>query len=185
MGSATVSIDKLVPFQGELKELSEKAYRQCKESILTHGFSEPITVWENPDDILYVIGGHQRLKTLVRMRGEGFSIPNIPICYVDCKNNRDAKEKVLALTSAYGKMTQESLLTFCQLDLQTDMDEMLEKYRFADLEIEIGNEKPEKEKKEKEESEVTTIRVKVGHSDRDRAIEKIKIALVGMNPDIL
>lgn len=187
IGSANLSYTDLVPFQGDLKELSEKAYKQCKNSILKHGFSEPIATWETDEGIVYVLNGHQRLKTITRMATEGYVIPKLPVTFVDCKNIKEAKEKVLALTSAFGEMSQTSLIDFCQ-DAEIDFDEILENYRFADINLEIDNNDPETDMEKKNDgngsTKKTTIKIKVPKEDKDEVIEKIKETLEHFDVEI-
>jgi len=52
-----------------------------------------------------------------------FEIPEIPINYVQAKSSKEAKEKILALTSQYGVMSLDSLSDFIAdnaLDLSHD-----------------------------------------------------------------
>ena len=110
-GSMELSIDELKPFQGELKELSHESYEKLKAEILRHGFSEPIGVWKHENE-WRVLSGHQRLRTLLAMRDEGFKIPKVPVSMIYAKDVKDAKEKILALTSQYGEITDEGLYEF-------------------------------------------------------------------------
>jgi hypothetical protein len=110
-GSMELSIDELKPFQGELKELSHESYEKLKGEILRHGFSEPIGVWKHENE-WKVLSGHQRLRTLIAMRDEGFKIPKVPVSMIYAKDVKDAKEKILALTSQYGEITDQGLYEF-------------------------------------------------------------------------
>ena len=110
-GSMELPIDELKPFQGELKELSHESYEKLKAEILRHGFSEPIGVWKHETE-WKVLSGHQRLRTLLAMRDEGFKIPKVPVSMIYAKDVKDAKEKILALTSQYGEITDEGLYEF-------------------------------------------------------------------------
>lgn len=112
-GSTTVTLDELKELQGELKELSDKNYDKLRTSIINFGFSFPIFFWEDKDSTKYVIDSHQRKRTLMRMRSEeGFQVPPLPAVRIFAKDRVEAKEKLLALNSSYGKITEEGLYGF-------------------------------------------------------------------------
>ncbi len=183
IGTGLVSLDELTPLQGNLKDLTLKNYERCKESILKLGFSEPFSVWDKENSgVIYILNGHMRLKTLLEMREEGYDIPELPVNYIDCKDMKEAKEKVLAFTSQFGEMQQTSLIEFCQ-DSDLDFDTILEQYRFPEITF-ITEEEPsadeetvEGEDEGNDETETTTIKVKVKHADRDYALKEIQKAL--------
>lgn len=133
-GSAELSIDSLEPFQGNLKDLSKENYEKLKKEILDLGFSEPISVWQVGQKN-YVLGGHQRLRTLLAMRTEGYAVPNIPVSFVQAANEKEAKRKILALTSQYGEMTRQGLYEFA-LDAEITASELAESFRFPEINIE-------------------------------------------------
>lgn len=110
-GADKAPLEMLHPLQGDLKSLSEENYEKLKRSILEHGFSFPFFVWKDKGK-LFVLDGHQRDKALARMREEGWAIPRLPIAYVEAKSEKEARKKILLLTSEYGHMTDESLQQF-------------------------------------------------------------------------
>lgn len=110
-GAKTFKLDELIEFQGKLKDLSEENYNKLKREILNHGFSEPVSVWENNGNN-YLLNGHQRFRVLKEMQAEGFFVPPIPASVIQADDEKQAKEKVLALTSQYGKITDTGLYEF-------------------------------------------------------------------------
>jgi hypothetical protein len=55
---------------------------------------------------------------LKELRKEGYSVPELPVVYVEAKDEDEAKQKLLRLNSQYGQMTLESVLDFAKgLDL--------------------------------------------------------------------
>jgi len=75
-GTELVEIDELRELQGELKELTEENYQKLRGRIAEQGFSAPLFVWgrgKRP----FIIDGHQRVRTLKRMRDEGWKVPSI------------------------------------------------------------------------------------------------------------
>jgi hypothetical protein len=95
-----VPISALVPFQGELKELSEREYNKLKKSITENGLIVPFFVWSETGKLL---DGHQRLRVFAR---EGW-VMDVPVVYVSAVDELDAKRKLLVISSQYGKVTQE------------------------------------------------------------------------------
>lgn len=110
-GADRVSIDALVPFQGDLKTLPDAAYEKLKTSIEKYGVTFPLFVWKNKKR-LYTLDGHQRDVVLRRMRDDGYKIPAVPVDYIQARDRKEAKEKILLLSSQYGKITSEAFLGY-------------------------------------------------------------------------
>lgn len=111
-GAGVVGIGELENFQGELKKLGEKEYRKLRKAMEEHGFSFPVFVWKDPKKGKnFIIDGHQRLIVLRRMLKEGYWIKGnqIPVDWIEAKNKKEAKEKVLMVMSQYGKYSQDSV----------------------------------------------------------------------------
>jgi DNA modification methylase len=107
-------LDRLTPFQGELKSLSKDAFAKLKKSILKHGITFPVFVWKQ-NGSNNILDGTQRDRVLAAMAKEGYDIPPVPVVYVDAKDAKEAKEKILLLSSQYGRMDDESLHEFIEL----------------------------------------------------------------------
>lgn len=110
-GSLELPLEDLKDFQGNLKELSQENYGKLKKEILRHGFSEPVSVWKH-DGKWMILNGHQRVRTLLGLKAEGYKIPKVPVSIIHAKDMKDAKERVLALTSQFGQITDEGLYEF-------------------------------------------------------------------------
>lgn len=132
-GAKTLDQSELVPFQGNLKSLSEENYQRLKKVILDHGFSEPISVWQN-DGKNYIINGHQRLRTIRNMIEDGYECPNLPVSIVKAKSAKQAAQKVLALTSQYGKIEDDGLYEF-MTKAELDPESLLTDYSFAEIDV--------------------------------------------------
>jgi site-specific DNA-methyltransferase (adenine-specific) len=125
----------LEAFQGELKELTDGEKAKLRHEIETRGFTEPITAWRKGKR-LKVLNGHQRLAVLEEMDAQGLRIPKIPVNIIKAKNEKEAKLKLLALTSQYGKMTPTGLQEFIkEAGLQDNLDELLDSFRFPELNL--------------------------------------------------
>lgn len=110
---AAVNLDlsSLTPLQGDLKELPNTSFQKLKQSILKHGITFPFFVWQS-DGKNYILDGTQRDRVLTKMAEKGFAIPALPCALIDAKDKSEAAEKILLISSQYGRMTEESLDEF-------------------------------------------------------------------------
>lgn len=130
-------IEKLTPFQGDLKDLSKENYERMKLNLLELGFSEPMIVWDSPTGLM-ILNGHQRHRVMTQMKAEGFKIPQIPCVIVKAKDETEAKKKVLALTSQYGEITKEGLYEFIT-NAGIDFKSLEKAFHFPDINFETFN----------------------------------------------
>jgi hypothetical protein len=112
-GADAIDVRKILPYQGDLKELTTENYELLKESILSVGFSEPMSVWPKSGEY-FLFNGHQRLAVLQRMKADGFEVPLIPVSLVMAKTAKEAKLKVLALAGMYGRSSAERVAQFAK-----------------------------------------------------------------------
>jgi len=110
-GADTLPIDRILEFQGELKTLSKDNEKKLRNSILKFGFIAPFFVWDDKGE-WRLLDGHQRLKTLLKMREEGYDIPLLPVDYIEADSEEDAKRKLLHITSQYGEFSPEGFENF-------------------------------------------------------------------------
>lgn len=118
----TLKLDELSDFQGHLKIRNDEDYKKIIKSIEKYGFSFPFFVWKNNDKNL-VLDGHGRLRALQIMREKGTEIDDIPVVYVDVKNEKEAKDLLLRLNSQYGRMTKQSVAEFIGKDFDLNLDD--------------------------------------------------------------
>ena len=95
-----VPVTALEPFQGNLKDLSEREYTKLKKSIQENGVIVPFFVWQETGKLL---DGHQRQRVFMR---EGWRV-DVPVVYISAADEQDAKRKLLVISSQYGRVTQE------------------------------------------------------------------------------
>ena len=112
----------ITDFQGNLKERDDADFEKIERSIKKHGFSFPFFIWKK-GKINYCLDGHGRLGALQRLVASGEKIPPLPVVYVKCKDEDEAKEILLKLNSQYGRMTAESVKEFLG-DLQIDFEDL-------------------------------------------------------------
>jgi len=94
--------------QGNLKDLSQVNYEKLVRTHLKHGIFLPFYVWESPEGVNYIADGHQRRRVLP---AEGYT-GDVPVVYIEADSLQDAKEKLLVISSQYGRITQEGYDTF-------------------------------------------------------------------------
>ena len=133
--AVNLDLDQLTPMQGDLKELSQSNFNKLKQSILRHGITFPLFVWQN-DGKNYILDGTQRDRVLLKLVAAGYECPPLPCALIDAKDKREAAEKILLISSQYGRMTEESLdeflaendLSFLELADELELPSIDEKY---------------------------------------------------------
>lgn len=119
-GDQFLPLSALSNFQGKLKTLSDVNYNKLRKQIEENGFIVPFFVWQSGEKN-YILDGHQRESVLTRMQADGIELPEkYPVVYVHADNRKDAKKKLLAINSQYGKMTQSGLFDFVS-DMDMDL----------------------------------------------------------------
>lgn len=130
--ASTLPLDSLIVFQGGLKKLTKKNREKLMNSIILNGFIAPIFVWDNSGDYM-LLDGTQRVTTLNYMRNQGWKIPKIPVAYIEADNERDARQKLLHITSSYGEFDEVELESW----LEEFDSELKESIRLVNKEIDI------------------------------------------------
>lgn len=125
----SLSLEKLSTFANDIKNRTSYDIDRLKKSITDNGFLFPLFIWKDKNIIL---DGKSRYVALNQLKNEGYEIPEIPIVYVDAKDEFEAREKVLQVNSRYGKITEGSLGYFskdCEINL-SDLNIHLDKINF-------------------------------------------------------
>ena len=129
-GSGVVNFESLTPMQGNLKELSEENYRKLHDLIISKGFDSPIQVWNDAPNLrTMVLDGHQRIRVLHKLKEEGWTIPDIPVDFIQADSYLDAKERLLTKVSVYGEVIEEGLYEFTNEEgaiIEPDFGELLD-----------------------------------------------------------
>lgn len=106
-----LKLDELTEFQGELKYREQSDIDKCVNSIKKYGFAVPFFCWKH-DGINHILDGHNRMNALRKLDNLGYLIPPLPVVYVDCEDEKSARDLLLRINSQYGKMSAESVLEF-------------------------------------------------------------------------
>lgn len=130
-GNRSVHIDKLVNFQGDLKELSNENAKQLQYLIKEYGFMFPVFVW-NDNGTDYFIDGHQRIAVIREMINHGWTIGEIPVIDINAGNKEIAKRMILASNSRFGRITEEGLYHFIN-DNEFDWNEINKIFDFPEI----------------------------------------------------
>jgi site-specific DNA-methyltransferase (adenine-specific) len=130
----TLELYQITDFQGNLKERNDADFEKIERSIKKHGFSFPFFIWKK-GKINYCLDGHGRLGALNRLVASGEKLPPLPVVYVKCKDEAEAKEILLKLNSQYGHMTADSVREFLG-DLKIDFEDLALPDGFLDLSTE-------------------------------------------------
>ena len=136
--AGTLPFSEMTEFQGELKSLSKEDYEKLRRQLETSGYSFPISIWKAPDGLNYILDGHQRLRTIKAMVADGWEIPDLPVSYTEASTYKEAKQKLLAAASQFGKMESQGLYEFL-IDADLSVDDLVLNNRFADLDIDSFN----------------------------------------------
>lgn len=127
-------IESLTPIQGDLKSLSEGDYTKLRQEILDTGFAFPIYVWRSPEGVNYIVAGHQRHRTLTKMKADGHEVPAIPVVYIEADSMKQAKRRVLQDVSQYGQVEGSGLHEF-MIGAEMDFPELEESFRFPEIDL--------------------------------------------------
>ncbi len=107
---------KWVPIQGDLKSLSKKNYAKLKKSLQDKKAFVPVFVWDH-DGGYKLLDGHQRHRLFMKeqtqfKKDNGELTYNYPCVMIEAENLKDAKEKLLVISSQYGTIEQEGFDEF-------------------------------------------------------------------------
>jgi ParB-like chromosome segregation protein Spo0J len=139
-GTTTLALEEIQRFQGDLKKLSAKNLEKLKQSIIKRGFCAAIFLWDC-DGIYKILDGTQRSIALESLQKDGYEIPPLPVVFIDAENEKEAKDKLLAISSQFGTFDMSELESWI-----ADLDEdILESIRLVGDEINFDDVLPEEE----------------------------------------
>lgn len=100
-----------VPIQGNLKDLYTDNFERLKNSLKQKGGFVPAFIWLDKG-IPKILDAHQRHRLFVAENVEfehidGTKDKRYPCVIIEAENLKDAKERLLVISSQYGRMTQE------------------------------------------------------------------------------
>lgn len=106
----------LRPLQGNLKDLSSVNYEKLKKSFSEKGLFIPMFVWKH-ENVFWLLDGHGRERLFVKEKplfvsDDGKESYDVPCIVVEAKNVKDAKEKILLISSQFQTITREGFDEF-------------------------------------------------------------------------
>jgi len=103
--------EQIEPLQGRLKKRTDEQIDKICRSIIKHGWAFPEFIWQN-EGHNYCLDGHGRQAAIPRLIEMGYTIPEIPVVFIEARNREEAKELLLKCISQYGTVTQEGFNEF-------------------------------------------------------------------------
>jgi hypothetical protein len=110
-----LAYDQIELLQGRLKKRTDEQIDKICRSIIKHGWAFPEFIWQN-EGHNYCLDGHGRQAAIPRLIEMGYTMPPIPVVYVEAKNKAEAKELLLKCISQYGSVTREGFEEFADFN---------------------------------------------------------------------
>jgi hypothetical protein len=133
--ATALPLDSLLDFQGGIKTISDENLAKLKRRIVEHGINAPVFVWrtkvKKPKH--YIIDGHQRCMALRELRDEGYTVPDVPVAFIEAKSKKDAADKFLGIASQYGEVNINELQEWV-----LDLDLAIDGIRIVDSQIDLS-----------------------------------------------
>jgi hypothetical protein len=104
-------VSEIVPFQGKIKKRKPKQLERIISSIEQYGFSFPFFVWRNQGK-KFCIDGHGRLLALAEMSKRGYTIPPLPVVYIEAQNEKEARRKLIEVNNINGTFNKNAFTSF-------------------------------------------------------------------------
>lgn len=129
-----IPLSELREIQGDLKEMTKENFVKLRKSILTDGFNFPMFVWKGKGpkektESWWILDGHGRKQVVLHLvEEEGYSCHDLPAVAIQAESFKEAKRKVLAISSQYNTITTDGLYQF-MTDVELGIDD-LEAYQF-------------------------------------------------------
>ena len=103
--------EEITLIQGRLKKRTPEQIEKICRSVIKHGWAFPDFIWHG-EGKNWCLDGHGRQAAIPRLIEMGYTIPLIPIVYIEAKDKNEAKELLLKCISQYGTVTQEGFAEF-------------------------------------------------------------------------
>ena len=102
---------KVHVLQGDLKYLDKKNYNKLKGVLEKRGFYVPLYLWFNKDKY-WLLDGTQRIRVMTAEDMNDNGNYKVPYILIDAKDEKEAKSKILEISSQYGTISYETLDKF-------------------------------------------------------------------------
>jgi hypothetical protein len=130
-----VDLDSLEWIQGNLKEISKRNFKKLITSIIQNDIIKCFHVWERPGGGLWCLDGNHLKKALEAIRESGTPIPQrVKADFIDCRDEKHAKELVLVYSASYAQIIEEGLYEFIETE-NLEFKSIREQIRLADVDL--------------------------------------------------
>jgi hypothetical protein len=126
------------PLQGNYKKRTPEQIEKLCGLIIKRGIRFPSFITKISDEV-WAIDTHGRLLAYEELERREYSIPPVPVVYVNSKNKKEAKQLLLECDSRYGTASQEGFEEFVDdLDIsvfenETDMNDFFNSLELPDI----------------------------------------------------
>lgn len=129
VGSGAVLLPRqlLLAYQGGFKKERPDLIATLVKRIKTDGFISPIFIWQNaPGGKPQILDGHQRLKALDALEGEGYTLADdkVPTVGILASNDKEAWESIFSYNRTFSEIDADIAIQISQ-DLEIDLGEHL------------------------------------------------------------
>lgn len=107
----TIDFRKVQVLQGDLKFLDQKNYKKLKNVLKKRGFYVPLYLWLN-NDKYWLIDGTQRHRVMTDEDMNDNGSYEVPYILIEAEDEKEAKSKILEISSQYGTISYETLDKF-------------------------------------------------------------------------
>jgi len=128
------------PLQGNYKKRTPEQVEKLCSLIIRRGIRFPSFIAKIGKEV-YAIDTHGRLLAFAELERRGYTIPLIPVVYIQAKDKKEAKQLLLECDSRYGSTTQEGFEEFIEdLDLsafenEAGMDDFYDNLELPNIDI--------------------------------------------------
>jgi hypothetical protein len=123
------------PLQGNYKKRTPEQIEKLCALIIKRGIRFPSFITKISKEV-WAIDTHGRLLAYDELERRGYTIPPVPVVYINAKNKAEAKQLLLECDSRYGTATQEGFDEYIEdLDLSAFIDEADMSAFFNNLEL--------------------------------------------------
>jgi len=123
------------PLQDNYKSRTPEQLEKLCTLIIKRGIRFPSFI-SKIGKTVWAIDTHGRLLAFEELESRGYTIPPIPVVYIQAKNKQEAKQLLLECDSRYGDVSQEGYDEFIKdLDISAFLDEIDMSEFFTNLEI--------------------------------------------------
>jgi len=126
-GAETLLLETLFEFQPEeFKDLTKENFAALRHTILADGFQFVFQCWRDATGKTWIIDGHQRKRVLKKLAEEGYTIPPLPVAWIEAESATKAAEALIRQNARYGMLDDGDQLAAFVAAHNVDWNAMLD-----------------------------------------------------------